>query len=147
MSSAAFVKMVKVYRDTLGTAYPRQDMVAVVMVFRACADQGITTQDRIRQTTGLAAGNLSKLVKRACEKGWIRTAAARGVDGTKEVSLTPKGKAVLDDFESRCTAACSDTKQRANRPPRKKSRRSRIEEARRHTLSFFDEPPPDEDAS
>jgi DNA-binding MarR family transcriptional regulator len=146
MSSAAFVKMVKAYRDTLGTAYPRQDMVAVVTVFRACAGDGTTTQDRIRQTAGLSAGNLSKVVQRACRQGWVcRT--SRGTDGTKEVSLTPKGRTILDEFELACTAACSDTKQRANRPPRKKSRRSRIEEAKRHTLSFFEEQPPDEDAS
>jgi DNA-binding MarR family transcriptional regulator len=130
MSSDAFVKMIEAYRNTLGSAYSRQDIAAVVRVFRACAKDEATTQDRIRQTTGLAAGNLSKILKRACEKGWIRTAASRGADGTKEVSLTPKGRKTLDDFESRCAAACSAAAKTAARSKAKKSRRTLIEQSK-----------------
>jgi DNA-binding MarR family transcriptional regulator len=133
MSSESFVKMIEAYRSTLGTAYPRQDIAAVVRVFRECADCQSTTQDRIRQTTGLAAGNLSKIVKRASEKGWIRTAAPRGAGGTKEVSLTPMGRVMLDDFEARCSAACSRSATARKTPTRaagKKTLRSRIAESK-----------------
>ncbi len=140
MSSAAFVKMIEAYRDTLGAAYPRQDMPAVIKVFLECAKDQTTTQDRVRQTTGLSAGNLSKLVKRACEEGWLRTAASRGADGTKQVSLTAKGRKTLEQFETRCTATCSDVARAAARSRVKKSRRSLIaEKGREHTLRMFNE--------
>lgn len=139
MSSAAFVKMIEAYRDTLGKACPRRDTVAVVKVFRACRDHDATTQEQVRLTTGCLAGNLSKIVKDAREMGWIRTADTRGADGTKGLSLTKKGRAVLDDFESRCAAACSDAAKAAPRAKPKTSRRSRIEEGKKHTLSFFDD--------
>jgi DNA-binding MarR family transcriptional regulator len=130
MAAAAFMKMIEAYRDTLGAAYPRQDIAAVVGVFRACPRDEATTQDRIRRTTGLAAGNLSKVVKRAVEKGWIRIAASRGADGTKKVSLTAKGRAMLDDFESRCAAACSDAATIATPSKAKKSRQTLAEQSK-----------------
>jgi DNA-binding MarR family transcriptional regulator len=136
MSSSAFLKMIEAYRNTFGSAYPRQDIAAVISVFRECAKEEATTQDRIRQTTGLAAGNLSKIVKRGCEKGWIRPAASRGADGTKQVSLTPKGRKTLEDLEARWAEACSDsattiqTAKAATRAAGKTSSRWRSEKPR-----------------
>ena len=144
MSSATFVKMIEAYRDTLGSAYPRQDVAAVVRVFRECAKDEATTQDRVRQTTGLAAGNLSKILKRACEKGWIRTAASRGADGTKGLSLTPKGRKTLEDFERQCSTACSGsnatigTSGAATQARGKKSRRSRRAESKAPSGNLWD---------
>lgn len=113
MSSTTFVNMLQAYRDTLGKAYARQDIADVVAVFRECAKDQTTTQDRIRKTTDLSATNLSKIVKSAMEQGWVRAATTRGADGTKEVSLTAKGRRVFDEFESRCVAACSEAKKAA----------------------------------
>lgn len=75
----------------------------------------------------------------ACEKGWIRTAPSRGADGTKEVSLTPKGRVMLDDFESRCAGACSGSgAAKSTQPNRKKSRRRLAEEAKAQSGNLMD---------
>ena len=140
MSSVMFLEMLEVYRDTIGAAYPRQDVAAVIRVLRACAAHKVTTQDQICQATGLTASNLSKIVKRAGEKGWIRPAASRGGDGTKEVSLTTKGRKTFDKFESRCVAACSEgAKAAGSRAGRRGTPTSVREKGREGFLEMYNE--------
>jgi DNA-binding MarR family transcriptional regulator len=150
MSSVAFLKMLEGYRSTIGSAYLRQDVNAVVRVFREFADHEATTQDQIRQATGLTASNLNKIVKRACEKGWIHREASRDADGTKGLSLSAKGRKTFEDFESRCATVCSgsgttiETSGAATQARGKQSLRRRIEQAKARSLSFFPEQDLDE---
>lgn len=142
MSSAAFVKMLGAYRNTIGRAYPRQDAVTVLAVFSECAKYGATTQEKIRRETGLNPGNLSKIINRACREEWIKKDPSPASDGTKRLSLTEKGRLALAEFESGCADAVSHSvgpsetrTQKAARAPKKPTRA----QAKARSLSLIDE--------
>ena len=151
MSSAAFLL------EMLG-GVPQHHRGGVSAAGHRCGDQCVqrvccapgTTQDQIRQATGLKPGNLSKIVKRACEKGSIRIAASRGADGTKDLSPDCEEREALEDFESRCATACSDSgttieaSGAATQARGKKSLRSQIAASRARTLNFFEDQVPNE---
>ena len=138
MSSAAFLKMLEAYRDTIGAAYPRQDVAAVIRVLRECAAHKVTTQDQICQATGLTASNVNKIVNGACERGWIHREASRRADGTKRLSLVAKGRKTLEDFESRCAEASSGSRTTSKTSGTKKSRQRLAEEARAQSGNLMD---------
>jgi len=102
-----FLKMIQAYRRTLGRAYPKQDVLAVLAVFDMCAVSPETCQDEIRRKTGLTAGNLNKIISRACAQSWIYRDIGRSPRGTKRLSLTAEGRKVLNEFEKCCMQACT----------------------------------------
>lgn len=139
MSSAAFVKMLGAYRSTIGRAYPKQDAVTVLAVFRECAKHQATTQDKIRQETGLNPGNLSKIINRACREEWIEKDPSPASDGTKRLCLTEKGRMALAQFEAGCSNALSESTVASGMHKVARARKPTRAQLRARSLSLLDE--------
>lgn len=144
MSYKPFVEMVASYRETIGSAYPKQDVMAVIAVFDQCANSPSISQDQICKATALNAGNVNKIISRACEKGWILRDESRTVERTKQLTLTKAGRKLLRVFADRCAASCSapesaPEKQKQLSLVARNRTRKRKDGDRTSTHSFFED--------
>ncbi len=115
--------MIQSYRETLGKAYPKRDPLAVLAVYQTCAAAPGISQDRICQASGLKPANVSKIIHKGCEMGWILQEGTRTPTGEKPVQLTQKGKKVLADLEELCTTTSNSLSTKKNVTSRAKPRK------------------------
>ena len=113
--------MIQSYRQTLGKAYPKQDLLAVLAVYQTCAAVPGVSQARICRGSGLKPANVSKIIHKGCEMGWILQEGTRTPTGEKPVQLTQKGKKVLADLEERCTTTSNSLSTKKNFASRAKT--------------------------
>ncbi len=120
VSSRAFVRMLRAYRETFAKAYPKRDAVVVLTVLKAC--ESPTSQAVIAKATRIAAGEVNKVVDRACDEGWLNRNDSRTPGGPKTLTMTKKGQQVFAAFERRCSELCSDSTSIGSSPATSRSR-------------------------
>lgn len=113
---APFPQLLKAYRETLGKASPQRDIMAVLSVYRQCAEHDFQTQTEICRATGLSPASVNKIIDDGCAHGWIDRDAKPSSDGTKRVALNAEGRAQVVEFDRECSSSVRSTAKGRSRP-------------------------------
>lgn len=110
-SIKAFVEMFDSCRDTLVSAFPYRNPVFVLRILNCISENTNISQDELSRLTGISKGEVSKIVGKLTEKGWVRSEAVKSREGSRPVYLTPGGHEVLaaldQDFDKKINLSAS----------------------------------------
>jgi hypothetical protein len=103
--TGCYLEMSAAFERLFGYMFPMANPSAVLGVLLECNRPEGTSQKLITESTGIPQPNVSKLLTKLLDHGWIEVSFHDPNTGTKTVRVTATGIGLLSDFEKACHIA------------------------------------------